>query len=159
MEMSKHKKMKLLGKLKHLVFMHDSGRMNDESTLKAFLEAMRAFKGSLNEWGGRYRRGKYDLKPIVHVTGKQTRSDEPLGSLLRLAHQDYKEYLQTKHWNATRGMALKTKHYECERCRAKGIKLCVHHLRYDNVGMEPLEDLMVLCEKCHHVAHGITTSA
>lgn len=65
---------------------------------------------------------------------------------------NYEQYLKTEHWR------LKKKEYssvykkECAICGDKK-KLHLHHKTYENVGKENLEDLVLLCEKCHYEIH------
>lgn len=66
----------------------------------------------------------------------------------------YSEYLQTKHWKSLRSVALKRFDYQCARCgSAKNLQ--VHHVNYENMGLpgSELEDLIVLCNKCHEEVH------
>ena len=56
----------------------------------------------------------------------------------------YKRYLRTRHWQQLRQEVLR---------RADGQ---VHHLTYSNVGNEKLDDLIVVCPRCHMELHGIT---
>ena len=64
-------------------------------------------------------------------------------------------YYFTQHWLATRDAKRKQQRYKCEKC-GSGKKLHVHHLTYTSKGREPLSDLQLLCEKCHHTVHGRT---
>lgn len=68
----------------------------------------------------------------------------------------YDIYLDSPHWKALAKLSREQAGYRCERCGKKpsdGV-LHVHHLSYENLGYEPPEDLMVLCEKCHKDIHG-----
>lgn len=65
---------------------------------------------------------------------------------------EYKEYLKSDHWQATRKATLASRNYKCEKCGACR-QLEVHHRTYANVGAERPEDLQVLCEACHRWEH------
>lgn len=65
---------------------------------------------------------------------------------------NYKEYLQTEHWQLKREQALKYFNYECSACGTK-FNLNVHHKRYDNLFEEKIEDLAVFCKRCHNNFH------
>jgi 5-methylcytosine-specific restriction endonuclease McrA len=65
---------------------------------------------------------------------------------------DYKEYLQSDHWQKTRKATLADRKYKCEQCGRRGL-LHVHHLTYANLWAERPEDLQVLCEQCHYLEH------
>lgn len=74
----------------------------------------------------------------------------------------YDDYLQSDHWLATRDAKLEQAKRRCERCgeyakRRPGgrwVGLHVHHLTYERVGQERMDDLEVLCIHCHQVEHG-----
>lgn len=64
----------------------------------------------------------------------------------------YKEYLKTEHWLQLREEALGRAGHRCQVCAYKK-NLQVHHNTYENIGHEELEDLVVLCWKCHKTFH------
>lgn len=65
---------------------------------------------------------------------------------------EYAEYLTTPEWQETRGVALREAGYRCDDCRSRQ-HLDVHHLTYERLGCERLEDLQVLCRDCHEDRH------
>jgi 5-methylcytosine-specific restriction endonuclease McrA len=69
--------------------------------------------------------------------------------------QDYDEYLQSDHWQATRYRQLKAAGFKCSECGDDNQVLHVHHLNYDHLGHERDKDLAILCESCHRSKHGI----
>ena len=69
--------------------------------------------------------------------------------------QNYKQYLETKHWKAIRESKLKETGYKCQLCSKTDIKLHVHHNTYERIGDEDMNDLIVLCESCHKKFHNI----
>ena len=71
-----------------------------------------------------------------------------------MSKQLYHEYLQTEHWQERRGKALKRAGDKCQVC-ANTERLEVHHNSYENLGGEPLTDLVVLCRGCHELFHGV----
>jgi len=61
--------------------------------------------------------------------------------------------LPSADWLAMRG-AFERAGFRCERCGVPwGLE--VHHLTYDNLGDESLEDLICLCRDCHRQLHGL----
>ena len=71
----------------------------------------------------------------------------------------YRRYLKTKRWQKLRFEVLKRSKGKCERCGYETWNpngLDVHHLTYSNVGNEKLDDLIVVCPRCHMELHGIT---
>lgn len=67
----------------------------------------------------------------------------------------YDEYLASPHWQALRVKMLERAGYKCEACQDTDSVLHVHHLIYERLGCELEEDLIVLCELCHGVEHGL----
>lgn len=71
----------------------------------------------------------------------------------------YKRYLRTQNWQKLRFEVLKRSGGKCERCLYQPYKrggLQIHHLSYDRVGHESLEDLIAICPRCHMEIHKIT---
>ena len=71
----------------------------------------------------------------------------------------YRRYLKCEHWQMLRLEVLKRSGGACEICGFKPYQrgnLQVHHLTYSNVGNEKLDDLIVVCPRCHMELHGIT---
>lgn len=62
----------------------------------------------------------------------------------------YREYLQSKEWKAKRQHALRRAKDRCQLCNTTK-RLQVHHRVYSDWGKEPVEDLTVLCARCHKV--------
>lgn len=71
---------------------------------------------------------------------------------LILKHWDryFPEYLASDQWNLKRRSVLIRDGHLCI-CGERAT--VVHHKRYDNVGKEPLSDLVALCEDCHFDVH------
>lgn len=78
---------------------------------------------------------------------------------------EYREYLASPHWQATRREMLRTQ-AECNQCYIPrwlanlrdGQDFNVHHRSYVNLGNERPEDLEVLCHRCHQLEHSIGPS-
>lgn len=63
----------------------------------------------------------------------------------------YLEYLQSDVWKAKRKLVLERENDLCESCKNPAVD--IHHLHYDNLYNEPLEDLQALCRPCHSRVH------
>lgn len=61
-------------------------------------------------------------------------------------------YLSSPEWQTKRQAVLQRDNYCCQVCNST-INLQVHHIRYNSLGDEPLEDLVTLCEKHHQQLH------
>ena len=65
--------------------------------------------------------------------------------------ETYKKYLNSPAWHRKRDSVIERDKGICVCCRAEG--RVVHHTTYENVGKEPLSDLVLLCKKCHDREH------
>jgi 5-methylcytosine-specific restriction endonuclease McrA len=68
--------------------------------------------------------------------------------------KQYQKYLKSEKWKEIKCQLFKERGSACEKC-GSGKSLQVHHLHYGNVFRELLEDLQILCKKCHRKEHGI----
>lgn len=64
----------------------------------------------------------------------------------------YADYMKSEEWKWTRAERIKKDGYKCSMC-GSAKNLCVHHITYENLGDEPLDDLITLCAKCHKKIH------
>ncbi len=76
-----------------------------------------------------------------------------------LNSMSYAEYLKTKEWKARRNRALLRAGNKCVPCGRSDVPLEVHHNCYERRGSELLEDLVVLCRRCHQLYHGVLPDA
>jgi len=70
-----------------------------------------------------------------------------------VTRSNYQEYLtESTRWQLLRSVAFRRADYRCERCKRRtGLEL--HHLHYDSIGHEELEDIEALCTDCHKEEH------
>ncbi len=125
------------------------------------LWAAQAHKGSCSLWWdgsvpSEYAEGQclppelYDELGDSWWISSSTGTDELHPETLR--NLPYREYLETEHWQRKRREALRHYGHDCVLCGSEH-RVHVHHRRYDNLGEEPLSDLIVLCHKCHGDYH------
>lgn len=95
---------------------------------------------------------------LIHVTSIQGRffylkNIFTLADFQQLFMMSYRLFLGTIYWNFVRDYFLNENH-KCYDCGSNE-KLQVHHLNYEHRGQEHLhlEDLEVLCWKCHEKQH------
>ena len=62
----------------------------------------------------------------------------------------YEEYRKSPAWKVKRDAVRQRDGGQCI-CGAQATEL--HHKTYDNIGREPLSDLVMLCEECHERVH------
>lgn len=67
----------------------------------------------------------------------------------KLGKTIYKKYMASPLWEEKKQLYKKT---SCEICGTTYF-LGLHHLTYDNLGQETLEDLATLCKYCHFAFH------
>ena len=65
---------------------------------------------------------------------------------------DYYQYLRTKTWREKANERLKRDGYQCVLCRSAK-NLSVHHITYENIGFEKMDDLISVCKGCHEKLH------
>lgn len=68
--------------------------------------------------------------------------------------REYEEYINSAAWRRLRDYAIKQAGGKCARCGVSrwSVRLEVHHLTYERFKRERLEDVIVLCPKCHEAA-------
>lgn len=64
----------------------------------------------------------------------------------------YSEYLKSSAWQSKRQQIFRRSGGRCEDCGAPAVQ--VHHLSYEHVGNELLDELMAVCLDCHEQYHG-----
>jgi hypothetical protein len=76
-------------------------------------------------------------------------------NLKRKKRREYyrNEYLKSDAWQRKRYVVLKRDNYRCVYCGARATQ--VHHERYAkrNIGKEPIEWLVSVCNACHDARH------
>ena len=66
---------------------------------------------------------------------------------------EYVKYLKSTRWKALSRRAKQRAGWRCQLCNSKG-RLNAHHRSYERVGTDKeIYDLIVLCERCHLLAH------
>lgn len=98
--------------------------------------------------GGKVEKRKSIFRGPVKAAPKQKRSRRHRHSAL------YETYMQSDAWKALRETMIDITEGCCERCDATEdtVTLEVHHLTYERLGHEDLDDLEVLCPTCHVAA-------
>lgn len=68
------------------------------------------------------------------------------------SYSRYSGYIQSSHWKDIRRQRLAMDGFQCSICgTAKNLE--VHHLTYERLGHEDLDDLVSLCKRCHAKVH------
>ena len=64
----------------------------------------------------------------------------------------YLQHLKSEEWRVRRQLVLRRARNLCEKCGKRRARQ-VHHLTYERLGDEKLEDLEAVCAPCHHSYH------
>lgn len=79
--------------------------------------------------------------------------EKPWSDKVYKSHKkQYHEYLTSTKWKNKRKELFTLRGEKCEVC-SKTNSLQVHHLTYEHIFNEPLEDLKILCKNCHSKEH------
>lgn len=84
---------------------------------------------------------------------------------LGLKMWEYEKYLESPHWQELRKWKLEQQRKElgynsCEKCGerpqvvTREAALHIHHLTYERLGEERIEDVTIICRPCHDKEHG-----
>ena len=65
---------------------------------------------------------------------------------------EYRQYINSREWAAKRKEAFQYHGRKCSTCGSEH-NLEVHHLTYQRLGREKMEDLQILCGDCHRIRH------
>jgi 5-methylcytosine-specific restriction endonuclease McrA len=65
----------------------------------------------------------------------------------------YSAYLVSPKWYALRDRVLMRDRYRCQVSGCPSPATQVHHLTYERVGAESLDDLVSVCDPCHELCH------
>ena len=74
--------------------------------------------------------------------------------------RNYREdYLKSDNWKRKRALVLKRDGHKCVLCHSRATQ--VHHKRYapQNIGREPIEWLVAVCDACHRKQHNSSKSS
>lgn len=69
-----------------------------------------------------------------------------------MSAKDKSAYLQSPEWQTLRFTVFERDGYMCQSCGSKHNLNC-HHISYENLGNESLEQLTTLCQVCHTQLH------
>ncbi len=66
---------------------------------------------------------------------------------------EYHKYLASREWALLKEQVKDRAKNKCERCK-NGACEVTHHITYERIGRECLEDLLGLCQECHKYLSG-----
>lgn len=71
------------------------------------------------------------------------------------AYDTYDDYLASDKWREKRQRVLQRDGFKCFAC-GSDVDLNVHHLTYERIYQERIEDLVTLCRSCHRAYHVVS---
>jgi len=74
----------------------------------------------------------------------------PTGRFITAYHKAL--HLQSDYWHNLKQTRLAMANQACEHCGIMG-NLHLHHISYANLGIEDIEDVVILCATCHQAVH------
>lgn len=124
------------------------------------LEEELAYKKSLIS-GGRIEQPKPKDKPKPKPKPKfkfnytdSTPEVEPKRQLMFINNADKLAYMRTEQWKQLKLERLRIAQYKCESCGSTH-NLHLHHITYERLTQERIEDVAVLCNECHNYLHSV----
>ena len=69
-----------------------------------------------------------------------------------VGYESYDDYLKSRHW---RSFSKLVRRRECHCCCMREYGLTVHHVTYDRLGRERVDDVVTLCISCHSAVHDL----
>lgn len=107
------------------------------------------------EYRDEYISPALETKQTASSKKKQTKKKEKSSSTKKKRRNpgDYQKYLASPEWRKKRNQRIILDDNQCQICGSK-INLEVHHLTYDRVFNEDVDDLITLYGKCHRMVHG-----
>ena len=69
-----------------------------------------------------------------------------------MSAEDKQQYMLSAEWYELRTLVFIRDDHTCQSCGSKTSLNC-HHIMYDRLGAENLEDLITLCKSCHQYQH------
>ena len=86
----------------------------------------------------------------VDILGNKTNVINPIS--VKKEYSKYELYLHSEQWHLIKKWLFQIKGENCEICGTNH-GLQIHHLTYENLYHENIEDLKILCKKCHSNIH------
>ena len=69
-----------------------------------------------------------------------------------MSAEDKQTYMLSIEWQELRILVFTRDNYTCQSCGTKSSLNC-HHITYENLGMESIDQLTTLCTTCHTALH------
>ena len=98
---------------------------------------------------------KSKVKPKVFVPYTDSTPEvQPQKQLMFISSAEKLAYMKTEQWKQLKSIRLRIAQNKCECCGSTN-KLHLHHVNYERLTQELIEDVAILCEECHNKVHSI----
>ena len=130
-------------------------RSKFEPSLDSLIEELKYKKSLISGVKIEQTKSKPKPKPKPFVPySDSTPEVDPIKQLMFISANDKLEYMQSEKWRALKFSRLMIAQYKCESCGSFH-NLNLHHITYERLTQEALEDVAILCEECHTKLHSI----
>ena len=79
---------------------------------------------------------------------------DPIKQLMFISAKDKLDYMKTEQWKQFKLERLRIAQNKCESCGSTH-NLHLHHITYERLTQELIEDVAVLCNECHNYIHSV----
>jgi 5-methylcytosine-specific restriction endonuclease McrA len=143
----------------NLIFpMHDSEAIETYALYTTGQKPENLFFWAVNQYRNGLILPPEKSKPVIKVRRKKKKVGKPNKPKRAQQAEDakrkrkYAKYLMSAEWKAKREQLFELRGKQCEKCGStKTIQ--VHHIHYRNIFKERMDDLQVLCKRCHECVH------
>lgn len=99
--------------------------------------------------------GKRRKVAPVKVTRADGSTEVVRASAITGLRFSYAKYRRSRHWHRVRARRLEVDGHRCVVCKGRSgdPRLEVHHVSYERLWRERLEDVVTLCVRCHAAEH------
>lgn len=134
-------------KVERLLFQcKNCGGIVNKNLPLSFKKYREEIRDELNEY--RYE----EWKNKIHFHYLSVKDDIQENNFWNSKRGKYIKYLSSEDWKKVRELVLKRDENKCQKCKTKNADE-VHHLTYENLFNEKLEDLISVCHDCHKKIH------
>lgn len=95
-----------------------------------------------------------DVETTINTEEIDCKRDEARNTNKEERKYWYQSYLLSEQWKTRRSAVMARDNHICQYCGDEATE--VHHLTYENIGNEPLEDLIAICRLCHAEEHSFS---
>lgn len=97
---------------------------------------------------------QFDLKEVSKILDEYERPWKYINEFTEMPYDTKEKYLQSQDWHKLKSKRLKLASNQCEVKNCLNTKnLDLHHIDYHSLGNEDINDVRIVCRKCHDDIH------